>query len=888
MKHILLFPFFLLLIVGSKTVAQPTGATISGMVYHDVDGSGTYNGDPDMPSIQVALERNDTVLASQLSDGNGNYTFGPLIVNLPGTYKVTIAPPAGYAVNQPYAAGNHYTIAVAALGESYTGRDFGLYDGVVGGTKFNDLNNDGVNNDHSGFPGFTIEVHRDSCNGALYRTGVTIAGGVYSIPLPPGTWYLKEVNQAEYRQTYPWGNCQTVTVSGPSGGGGAHQTGVDFGNFKLNTIHVRLAIDQNGNGVKDGPDSSPVPHLEVYEFTHNGIHISYDTLGLGVVNEVIHNNLDTGVYVSTQVVGTPAGWVRTYGSNAMTYTVTTSAASPNIDRLDYKPFHASGRVFEDHNGDGDVDSGEVGIPNWTVTISGIGGGTVVTDTSGNWQINDIMGGAHTISIPLQVGYLFTSPPTGAYTFTSVSGVNQTNKNFGVYVDRFFRTARYEDWALTVDAKNKPKSIKRKPDKVFFGFNITAPASVSGFILKLNMNATGLITFVPPGPDPVGRFINVKEAEFTVALGAGQTVLVNGIGFKGKKLAAKVIWQTTPNPKTVKVLDTAFEKNDPGLPYPNLHNVGEELFGSRGTNVFSNGLRVGIPVGPDSASAIKHKKYKDVMDSFVKWARGIPTIHDAGGRCLDDIAGHRIKKLPKSYSPAKEKNLYFAELLTLKLNVAASAMGIFPIGLGELTFFDETDPVNPFNPFNGMMVRDIVVKADSIMSCYNLPPYGLDVLYATASRINNAFFGPLDTVSFSTTTSLKGVKRLSEVPYLHPTLGVVPVSINSPKITNGTLQPNEFTLQQNYPNPFNPTTMIGFELADQSIVTLKVYNMLGQEVTELIHSELMDEGTQEVEFDASRLSSGVYFYRLMAQQIADDEEGAAGQWFTQVKKMMLLK
>ncbi|MBI3365590.1 MAG: T9SS type A sorting domain-containing protein [Ignavibacteriae bacterium] len=102
------------------------------------------------------------------------------------------------------------------------------------------------------------------------------------------------------------------------------------------------------------------------------------------------------------------------------------------------------------------------------------------------------------------------------------------------------------------------------------------------------------------------------------------------------------------------------------------------------------------------------------------------------------------------------------------------------------------------------------------------------------------------------------------------------------------EPKSFALSQNYPNPFNPTTSIGFDLAGMSRVTLKVYNTLGQEVVTVIHNELMDEGAQEVEFDASTLPSGAYFYRLTAERLTDEGGIETGGAFTAMKKMLLLK
>ncbi len=98
-------------------------------------------------------------------------------------------------------------------------------------------------------------------------------------------------------------------------------------------------------------------------------------------------------------------------------------------------------------------------------------------------------------------------------------------------------------------------------------------------------------------------------------------------------------------------------------------------------------------------------------------------------------------------------------------------------------------------------------------------------------------------------------------------GISSDKINIPKI---------FRLNQNYPNPFNPTTTITYQLPINSKVTLNIYDILGRQIKTLVN-KLQQAGNYKVNFDASKLSSGVYFYRL-----------TMNNGFTQTKKMLLLK
>ncbi len=88
-------------------------------------------------------------------------------------------------------------------------------------------------------------------------------------------------------------------------------------------------------------------------------------------------------------------------------------------------------------------------------------------------------------------------------------------------------------------------------------------------------------------------------------------------------------------------------------------------------------------------------------------------------------------------------------------------------------------------------------------------------------------------------------------------------------------PDEIILYPNYPNPFNPVTRIKFVLSENELTTLRVYNLIGQEVSVLVNSKL-EAGSYEVIFNAEKLASGIYFYTLQSGN------------FKQTKKMLLLK
>jgi hypothetical protein len=93
----------------------------------------------------------------------------------------------------------------------------------------------------------------------------------------------------------------------------------------------------------------------------------------------------------------------------------------------------------------------------------------------------------------------------------------------------------------------------------------------------------------------------------------------------------------------------------------------------------------------------------------------------------------------------------------------------------------------------------------------------------------------------------------------------------------------YDLKQNYPNPFNPSTVISYSVGSYTHVTLEVFDIMGRKVAALV-DELLQPGSYEVTFDASRLASGLYFYRITA----NDLSSGSGQLFTKTKRLILVR
>ncbi len=202
--------------------------------------------------------------------------------------------------------------------------------------------------------------------------------------------------------------------------------------------------------------------------------------------------------------------------------------------------------------------------------------------------------------------------------------------------------------------------------------------------------------------------------------------------------------------------------------------------------------------------------------------------------------------------------------------------------------------------NSIYLADLLIRFDQTLSNFSIM-YSVQELACDTSAtmritayLNGSFVGtetkiaahpgtwPVDSLIFNSAAGFDSVViHYDSTPpgcqdygviYMADNMKVIPV--NATDVSESRF-PKTFNLGQNFPNPFNPSTTIDFQLPESGFVTLKVYNILGREITELIRSE-KSPGYCSVNFNASQLAGGVYVYQLRINN------------YVASKKMILLK
>lgn len=461
-----------------------------------------------------------------------------------------------------------------------------------------------------------------------------------------------------------------------------------------------------------------------------------------------------------------------------------------------------------------------------------------------------------------------------YTFNTVA-TNHTIQAFFKLMPAY--SARYRTFIY--DSMIVKKAIPKKPVTEYWEFSIinTTPGDLSEINVSFKNDVKEILSvsgsFTASGLK--------KDWKFSGGvLSHNQTLIIKGRSTKAKVQAINKLF-LGPVTRTPSAKNIAPDIDLHELPMPNIASVRDLAFLRAG--FATNPWIVGVAMtNPDSAKVYGWVSLKKSGDMY-------KSLYDKGqhvliGKGFDLIGTKAFTKAQTSLVPTKQNNKTFADLLTFKFNILISDSGITPPGFGDLKL------VQPGNPWNGMLLRDIATEGDRMMTYhdrYTSTPSLYFSLDSLLCGLNAAFSGPIDTTSWSVAMHLTGLSQLQDIGYLSPS-SMTPVVHHDQNIPDPVVTlPSKINLEQNYPNPFNPTTTIQFELPFSAVVTLTVYNMLGQEVASLLNHKTLEEGIQEAIFDASTLASGMYIYRLTVEQL--DENGITSpERLISSKKMLFVK
>ncbi len=489
---------------------------------------------------------------------------------------------------------------------------------------------------------------------------------------------------------------------------------------------------------------------------------------------------------------------------------------------------------------------------------------------------------------LRANIIFTHNAAGSPDTVTVNGIGVTS------IPHFYRSFHPDSIALSKDQMKKVgKPVAVKATRAQFTFSVVADSdNVNDLHLEFGTGIDTTESFTVDSAltvTPVVKSTLKKwDITFTSSLNSGNSITVSGYSVKGAVQKVSSYWWTR-NGVLVgkKKKNPTFTQNILRLPMPNKINVMQQAF-TQGAFTATGGLVVGIAqANKDSAKKygwVVLKKYTDVLSSLSKTSKNVVNLHDSASHGFDRLSnGKPFLGKKTSLPPTVQDNELFANLVALKVSIAASALAKTPIGFGEL-IFDDTIA----NPLNGLMLKQIATKADTLMTGGTGRTFESAGTFAnlseTIERILNAFEGTMDTTTFSGKLVTPGTIDVGTVYFMHRDSSIIPAQIIPLEAENISV-PEQYSLAQNYPNPFNPTTTLSFNIGRSSLVSLNVYNLLGQKVATLLNKEAMDEGAQEVTFNASNLPSGVYFYRINIESV--DEDGTQ-HTFTDVKKMLLMK
>jgi len=355
----------------------------------DVNGNGVLDsGESGLAGVTIVVSHSGTPVGNQVTDAHGNANFIGLAC---GEYTVQEIVPTGYKATTPTSV--NVTVAKGQDGYAQFGNTAVA---AITGLKFSDTNGDGVlQAGEPGLAGVTIELWE----GTL-KVGQTTSGmdGTFVFDsLDFTTCTVKELGAAGYIATTPASQSVTLTAQAPHGY-------VEFGNTRLATIRGTKWIDANGNGILDEGETG-APNISIQLFNANAQTQAMAVTTTGTVGTYSFQNLRPGTYIVKEigVAGMRPVWPESVN------VVLNAGDSLNVDFMNTPTASISGTKWNDLNGDGKHQSDEPALSGVTITLSGAGTGSVVTDANGKYSFNALAPGGYTVAEQVPDKMEATSP-----------------------------------------------------------------------------------------------------------------------------------------------------------------------------------------------------------------------------------------------------------------------------------------------------------------------------------------------------------------------------------------------------------------------------------------------------------------------------------------------
>ncbi len=417
----------------TREASQTTNGSIGGVAYNDFNRNSIREpGEPGLPDVAIYLDVNsnstfDPNEPARVTDFNGNYLFSNIP---PGVYPVRQVPQSGLT-----RSGGDRIINLN--GEIFENINIGnisgppTTNGSIGGVKYNDFNRNGIREPgEPGLPGVTIYLDANNNNAfdANEPGSVTDFNGNYLFSnIPAGVYPVREVPQSGFTRTSGdriinlngeiFENINIGNISGPP------TTNGSIGGVKYN--------DFNRNGIRE-PGEPGLPGVTIYLDANNNN--AFDANEPGSVTDFngnyLFSNIPAGVYPVREVP--QSGFTRTSGDRIINLN---GENFTNIDIGNAQPTLGSiaGIKYNDLNGNGQLEPGEPGLPNFTLYLDANnnsrrdeGEARFITDANGNYFFRDIPSGEYFLREEQQLGFVQTTEDR----YIVLNGENFTNVNFG--------------------------------------------------------------------------------------------------------------------------------------------------------------------------------------------------------------------------------------------------------------------------------------------------------------------------------------------------------------------------------------------------------------------------------------------------------------------------